>query len=502
MSNGEQSSCPTPVDTTIKVTTAEIAGPSAPTDLPWQVLENYFRESHQVLKDKWGVPDWLAIPLAFLAILPGLVLIPVAHIIIVLLQPFLVALAGTVFAILDDLRKTLDPEFAILAGAILNELLGTDFTVDLLPTGTDIGAHIARAEQIGFLFHKQLLGEFLGGSGLTIDPTTGAISEPKGPAGVGERITPATGIKAAARFTGLAINFSTASGILTTLAGIVPFVHLDDIREIAELVSKNLGLGRLQRLALAPIVQILLAEPYKWFINEIARPTQLGLSEVVNPFSGAVMKPELIWRDLARAGYSDDKIQAVLELHRKKLNEADLLTLLEGGHYDQPTVTTQLKRLGYDDAEAVLKTEVDHLRAQRPFQDELRSAVITAYADGHTLQGEMESIIDSMPLTADEKALAKLVANYKKKVPHAHLTLAQLESAFEQGIIDLAEFTDHLTNLGYSDDDQSILLLLTLAKLDKQEQKVAAAKARAAATAAKKLGTSASPLPPASTTTG
>jgi hypothetical protein len=491
------SNCPDPPGVTtppIQVTVEDIACPDHPTNLPFNTLEPYFRDVFCWFNHKFKLGRFTSEILAAIVMAPSITVTILVALILALVNPFITGLAATVFSTLDQLRKTLDPSFALFASSILNELLGTDYTVDMLPQGTDINAHLQRAETIGFLFHKQLMSEFLGGSGLTIDPTTGAISEPTGPAGVGERITPATGIKAAARFTGLAINFATATGIIATIGGLVPEVHLDELREIGEQVAKNLGLGRLQRLALAPIVQILLAEPYRWFINELARPTQFGLGEVVNPYTGAVMPASLIWRSLARAGYSDDKIAALLELHRKKLTEADLLTLLEGGHYDQPTVTAQLKRLGYDDTEAEAKTEADHLRAQRPFQDELRSAVTTAYADGHILQGEMESLIDSMPLSDDEKALAKLVAQYKKKVPSKHLTLAELQTAFEKGIIDLAEFTDHLTNYGYSDDDQSILLLLTLDKLDAQKQKAAAAAARAAAKASK--GAS-SPLPPA-----
>lgn len=494
MSNGDQSNCPTPVDTTIKVTTAAIGPPAHPTPVPWDFLSDYFHEAENVFEQAWGVPSWWAIGLAVLACIPGVILVLVSHVVLWVIRPFVTAVGAPIFEVLDDIRKTLDPQFAGLAVEVLNELLGTDFNVTHLPQGPDIGAHLARAEEIGYLFHRQMLAEFLAATGVNLQPGGPQYTEPAAATGAGEKITPISGVRAAARFTGLAINFGTASGILGVLGELVPILHIDQLREIGEEVARNLGLGRLQRLALAPIVQILLAEPYKWFINELARPTQLGLGEVVNPFSGAVMKPELIWRDLARAGYSDDKIQAVLELHRKKLNEADLLTLLEGGHFDQPTVTTQLERLGYEHDQAILKTEADHLRAQRPFQDELRSAVTTAYADGHTLQGEMLSIIDSMPLTDDEKALAKLVANYKKKVPSKHLTLAELQTALEKGIIDLAEFTDHLTNLGYSDDDQSILLLLTLDKLDAQKQKAAAAAARAAAKASK--GAS-SPLPPA-----
>lgn len=496
MSNGN-GGVPSPVDQPqITVNVYDTAGPDLLTDLPRAQLEQYYRDTFDILNHKFQVPSWIAAPIAGAVYSSACAFLILVHIAIILVQPFLPAFGGVVFQVLDQLRKTLDPQFAQFSVAVLNELLGTDFNLSHLPQGEDVNSHLARAEEIGLLFHRQILREFLASTGISLDPATSSFSEPTAATGAGERITPMSGVSAAARFTGLAINFGTATGIIATIGGLVPFAHLDEIREIGEEVAKNLGLGRLQRLALAPLVQILLAEPYRWFINEVARPTQFGLGEVVNPFSGSVMDASLIWRDLARAGYSDDKIQAVLELHRKKSNEADLLTLFEGAQLTYQGVLTGLKRLGYDDPDQVTKAEADHLRAQRPFYDELRSAAVTAYADGHIDRNELQSVVSGLPLSSDEQAIVLTTADYKKKVPSKHLTLAEIQSAFESGFFSLADFTTQLTALGYSDDDQSTLLILTLEKQAKATAAAAAKAAKAAATAAKAAGAPAvSPLP-------
>ena len=498
MSNGDTGNAGPQTIDTITVTVTDIKCPDTPTELPFQTLDPFFRDLFCQFNKTWGLGRWTSELLSGALVTVCAAAMALSHIVLVLINPFVATAATTVFLALDQVRKDLDQTFMLLASSVLNELLGTDFTVQHLAAGTDISAHLARAQEIGVLFHKQLLSEFLADTGMTLNPDA-TFTEPSGPSSTEkELISPMSGVRAAARFTGLAINFATANGILTTIAGLVPEIHLDDIRVIGEEVAKNLGLGRLQRLALAPIVQILLAEPYKWFINEVSRPTQFSAGEVVNPFTGAVMDASLIWRSLARGGYSDDKISALLELHRKKVTESELLTLFEGGHFDQATVLSGLKRLGYDDPTAATKLETMHLQAQRPYQDEVRIAAVTAYADGHIQRDELQGIVNSMPLSDDEKALVMLAADYKRKVPTKHLTLAELDSAFSQGIIDLAEYTDHLTNLGYSDDDQSILLLLELDKIKAAEAKAAAAAARTAAKNAKATGAPASsPLPPA-----
>lgn len=496
MSNGDQGLTGPPDTPPISVSVFDIAPPDSPTALPRIHLEQYFRDTYDLLNHQWKVPSYIA------SIIAGLILVVPATVLIMstvgltIIKPFLPAFGGAVFEVIDEIRKALDPQFAQFSVAVLNELMGTDFTVDHFAQGEDVNAHLARAEEIGYLFHKQLMTEFLANTGVSLGAGGPQFSEPTGPSGAGEKITPMGGVRAAARFSGLAINFGTATGIIGTIGGLVPEVHLNEIREIGEEVAKNLGLGRLQRLALAPIVQILLAEPYKWFINELARPTQFGLGEVVNPFSGSVMPAELIWRDLARAGYSDDKIQAVLELHRKKLDEGSVFALFEGGHMTEDDVLAYYKRLGYSDDDAQRKKEADLLKANRAFADELRSAVVTAYADGHIQRDEMVGIINGLPLRQEERDYIILAADYKRKVPTKHLTLAELNTGLADGIIDLTEYNDHLTLQGYSDDDQSILLLEELTKIDNAKAKAAATAARATAKAAKAAGGSASPLPP------
>lgn len=498
MSNGD-GGVPSPVDQPpLTVNVFDIAPPDLPTDIPRLHLEQYFRDTYDIFNHKWKMPSWIAAGLAGLIVTVAASILVSTQIVIFVIQPFLPAFGGAAFQVLDSLRKSLDPQFAQFSVAVLNELLGTDFTVDHLAQGEDVQGHLSRAEEIGLLFHRQILTEFLQSTGISLDPSTSSFSEPSAASGAGERITPQSGVRAAARFTGLAINFGTATGIIATLGGLAPFVHLDEIREIGEEVAKNLGLGRLQRLALAPLVQILLAEPYKWFINEVARPTQFGLGEVVNPFSGSIMDAALIWRDLARAGYSDDKIQAVLELHRKKLSDSDLSTLFRGGFFTAQQTQDELQRLGYDQSGAATKLEADLYNYLHTYREELRAAAVAAYADGHIQRDELQSVVQGLQLRPEEVTLILTAADYKKKVPSKHLTLAEIQSAFEIGIFDLADFTAQLTALGYSDDDQSTLLILTLDKLNKANAKAAATAAKAAAKAAKAAGAPAvSPLPTA-----
>jgi hypothetical protein len=367
--------------------------------------------------------------------------------------------------------------FATLVAVLIGDLLGVEgVSGDEIFTAFQTRGRIKAMQVVGSGFLDVLSKEMI---------TSGTVNPEQGDAAV-------------RAFLGFVLSFAVRQGNIEFLTSLLPEgIRLGDgFRMYGELMAKNLGLGRLTRMVLKPLVTTLAATPFQWKLNELYRPTQLKLADVVNPFTGAVMDAKVIWADLAREGYTDDKIQALLELHRKKLSEADLSTLFSAAHIDQATLQKSIARLGYTLEDAQNKAEVDRLDKVKPYFEELRAAAVSAYADGHIDRKELEGVVDGLPLTTEEKTYILLAADYKRKVPTKHLTIAQLENAFVEGIIDLTEFTDHLAAFGYSDDDESVLLLLTLLKLAKTEEAAKAKAARAAATAAKKAGGKASPLPP------
>jgi len=79
--------------------------------------------------------------------------------------------------------------------------------------------------------------------------------------------TTGPGAKAAQTFAGYGVNFGVQNGILALIGSLVPETRLDEVREMGVEVAQNLGLGRLMRVALRPLVQTLIATPYTHELN-------------------------------------------------------------------------------------------------------------------------------------------------------------------------------------------------------------------------------------------
>lgn len=455
------------------IAATDIGPPDNPTDIPRQHLTNYFRDAYTELRNI-GVPGLVAQIVAGLIVAPAGALMVIKDLIIVVLRVVLPVWGGEVLDALDDIRKQLDSTMTKLAVDVLNELLGTDVQPGDLPSGVTFGDHLARADRVGGILHDTLSKEFL---------ATGEVS-------------PDTGRAAARRFSGLMINFGTATGVIATLGGLVPEIHLDEVREIGEQVAQNLGLGRLGRQALRPLVKALIEEPYNWWINLRARPTQLGIGEVVNPFSGSVMPSELIHDSLAKLGYSDDKIKALIELHQKKLSEADYFTLFKWGLKTRDDLKAYLMKLGYSDEDSDLRIEADVVREEAARQDELIATAIDAFKFGNISRDELQQIVTNGPKLPGYVPLTMLVADYKRKVPHRSLSVAELANMLETDVISLDEFDTYLEALGFSADDTNNLRIYYLQKFAKAAAAAAAKGTKAAGKTAKTSQTAAGQTTP------
>jgi len=460
-------------DFTVQVT--DIACPVNATDLPREHFKKYFEDCYCTLRS-FHVPGFVATFIAALTIAPAAAMLVSKDLVIIVMRLLLPTLGAEVLDGLDDLRKALDSEFAKLAVGVLNELLGTAIGVGDMPSSASYTDHLARADKLGGILHDTLLKEF----------------------GDAASITPDSGRAAARRFSGLMINFGTATGVLATLGGLVPAIHLDDIREIGEQVAGNLGLGRLGRQVLRPVVQILMEEPYKWWINERFRPTQFTALDVVNPYTAQTMDPKLVHDSLALQGYSDDKISALIQLHQKKISESDAFLLLEHDQGTEDDFLLRMKNLGYSLTDAEMQKHIMLIKEEVAIQTRIVDVAMASYRHGVITRDEFSAVVKQAISEPSLQALTMTLADFNSRLPHRSLIIGELTQMLTQNVITLDDFDTYLENLGYSPQDTDNLRILTLLNINAKE---AAAKAKAAAAAAKTAAAAAKAAGSGSTTT-
>jgi len=385
-------------------------------------------------------------------------------------------LAQVAFVVLAKLRQGVDVAAAQFAADLLNELFGTTVGPENIPYAQGGQGHLARAQVIGAAVHDALASEF--------SPPAGAdVASTDQPARV---------------FTGFVANFSVATGLIGLLGEIESLGFIDAFREIPEQMARNLGLGRLSRQALKPLVKTLVELPYTWWLNQRYHPKIPTIQEVVNPFAQAVFQPDAIAAIGDLNGYAPGYISEFIRIHQKKLNVTDVDTLVRWGLWTEDAGLQYITDLGYNDQDAQTALHLEELRRADNYVRKFVDLLLTDVRDGHIQPADLESQITSLPLAERERAMILILSGVGAKTPHKSLSLAELQQALVDGVVTLDEVDAHLTAAGYVGDDQNTLLALTLLKVARVAEavKVTQYKYDLALAAAKKKGEPPPPLPP------
>lgn len=365
--------------------------------------------------------------------------------------------------------------FANLVAVLIGDLLGVEMTGDRIFTAFQTRGRISAMQEVGAGFADVITKELI---------QTGDVS-------------PAQGEAAVKAFLGFVLSFAVRQGNIAFLTSLIPedIRFADGFREYGELMAKNLGLGRLTRIVLRPLLTTLAATPFQWRLNQQFHPTQFKPADIFNPYAQELMPHDDIFKALDLEGYSQDKIELLIKLHSKKVPLADLELFDRYGIVPRDQTLNLMRELGYrDDISSIILEGVDLHRADAALAKLVDTAESSA-VDGHITADDFSALLDSLPLGHHEKAFRLQALQYKSKAPHTHLTLAQAQKAFEEGIWDLTQLETYFTARGYSADDANTLELQTLLALAKltEAKKVAQFAWERKAAAAEKKG---QPIPP------
>ncbi len=384
----------------------------------------------------------------------------------VVLTPALASLGTAMLELLGRTRQQAAPGLNQLLIATLNEMFGVEFTADDLPQGEGVAAARERARVIG--------GKVIG-----------LLEEQFVPEGT---LSPEQGKNAAEMFTGFTANFTIVSALIAVLGEMVSMGQIEAFRELGVELAQNLGLGRMSRRGMTELVSTVVADPYEGFLNRKYRPKMLGPSQAIKAFFDARMSEEALYEELARAGYSTERINQLVEQARPDLDLGEIDILLRYKAWDEDQAVQYLMRKGADEDTARVMLRVHDLKRvdslMRAHVDMLRKQV----EDGVLDTEQFASALETLPLTDEERKAMRVTLGQRLELPRRFLSFAQVQSAFEQGVIDVSEVEDFLAREGYSADDRKILVILTLLRAAREAAAEEEAERRRRARQAKATG--------------
>lgn len=472
----------TPPPPVISVDATELARPTQGFNFPQSTMDQIYRWSYWFSKDHLATSAH-AHQNAGRTVEHMITMSWVWHAFVDSVAGVIVAIIAPIFDALSSVRIALEAKVGPLVVTSINELFGGGVDVSHIQTGTDPGSMRARAIALGGVFHDQFLSKFAG-EGI---------------------IDPKKGFDAARQFTGQIAEFGATTGLLDILGGMVPEIHLNVLGEIGAQVGGGFGLGRLHRVVMRPLLTTLMAVPYQHYLNQLLRPTPYSRGDLFNPYTGASLPDADLYSAGALLGFTKDKIDALIRMHRKKITPADVQTLSRWQLLPSDQIAQISKDAGIDDNYSSLLTILDGISRADSRVQLFVTALETAFVDGEIDQTEFESSLNSLPIHPNERDIVKKTAAFRLAIhtKHKRVSEAHIEYAFEHGLVDLAELESFYAAAGYDDESVTILTQIVLYRTkvlaDTAAAKAARLAAKAVVTAAKAAAGAILPPAPVST---
>lgn len=368
---------------------------------------------------------------------------------------------------LGTARKDNQDQFNEVIAAAMSDLFSVELSADDIPPGGDTAAQTERAAVIGGKFLDLLETEFTGGAG---------------PGGI-------DGAKAARAMAGFNINFSVGSAFIAILTEIESLGFFKEFRTIGEDMAQNLGLGRLLRTAIKPLIDNLIAKPYDRELRAKYRQDSISEAQLIHGFNAGRLDESTVRQRLAEKGLPDDFISELMAQLAPALKEHELYELIRAGEMDQDTAQGLAKAAGVPDLVAARRLRVIQLQRtdaeRRAYLDEVLTLAKERFIDPDTFS----NLLDREKLPDEEAQFWRNRLGVYLDSEHRRLTFAQIEKLLLNSQLTTSDLETWATAAGYKPEDEfnlETIVNIDAAKKAAAVKKAAAAAAAAAAKAAKK----------------
>lgn len=384
------------------------------------------------------------------------------------------------FMLIGQGEKT--TQFYKLVAAITSDLTGVEVDAQELDDAHDARGRIGGMETVGANLFDLLAREFLD-QNQPVGPHSGATVGIEGlPKGT---VTPDSGVKAAQAFMGFLMSFAVRQGNIAVLSQFLSangVLGTQEFREYGEMMARNLGLGRLSRRALQPLIQTMISDPLQQALHQQYRPKILTEKQYVTAHFRGEDDLDAYHANMALLGYSEERADKILRDEFKLPDLKQLVFLKRAGQIEESDFRTRARAQGWNLAELDLYQKALDLEEVRAATLRFTDILTRQFVNGWLTDEEFAGAVNKLDLP--DLLKAEIIGNAFQllSLPRRLLTLTEMENAYIHATIDLDEFKAYLVRRGYSEDDQSVLVIELLLKAGNAE---AHAKAKADKAAAK-----------------
>lgn len=354
--------------------------------------------------------------------------------------------------------------FQFLA-SLLSDLLGVEVSAGSMQAAFASGGRVAGMEAAGKGLSDLLIKELTASQEGPLQPSTAGVE---------------TFLGFVLAFTVREANIEFLSSLAEHIPIIGQYLKFDDSREYAVRMAENLGLGRMTRLALRPLFNVLAVNPATWALNQRYRPTHFKEADVIRFAKRGIIDRPAALTQLAQLGYSDADSARLLDELLHGLAPDDLIDAEAETLITRQQSIDYLVGYGWTADEAKNSMAAADRRRLRPHYrtilDHVFSGVVggfisvehaiglpvtsAIFTEGSTqiVPAQVGGIVGRLYLSDAEKQVIAYAIQVIGSLPRALLTVTELKTAWQGGYIDLEMWTTQMRRHGYDDDSLGVLM--------------------------------------------
>lgn len=266
----------------------------------------------------------------------------------------------------------------------------------------------------------------------------------------------------AKKYLGVMVQLSIEGWLSGWTAELAGLGELETFGELDDILAQTLGFGRLSRRVLSPFVDVYISTPVEWKLNKAYRPTLLATAEAVRQFHRGRWTREQLTEELARRGYSEDRIEALVNAGAKFLSVGDLGDLVREKLWTRAQAITHLQDNGYSATTAATLLELERIHRFGAFRERYVATNTAAFVRGDIDETDWRVHVNTMGLDPDEVDFQFKIAERERELQRKRLSEGDADQAVKRGILTFTQWRAHRRALNYSDRDiltQELLLL-------------------------------------------
>jgi DNA-binding transcriptional MerR regulator len=264
--------------------------------------------------------------------------------------------------------------------------------------------------------------------------------------------------KGAAALVGLAMQMAINTSFYAAAGGCVPLVHLDELKELGEQLEKSLGLSRLIRRALTPLIQQTIALPLQRKYAAQYRQNILGIGELAKAVLADRMQGDRAKTLLQEHGLSDPQIAELLEQHTPRLKSDEFEHLAAFGG---PAIDSSLDADFADGAPDVVRNGRTKLLTWKRLsadRNRILTAVLSNIKQGFAEVGDLDGWLSRFGVPEDEATLWRLAAGYEGESVRKRISQGEMLFLYEASQVTDEDVRLWLQSEGFSVDDVERML--------------------------------------------